>query len=868
MVDRSSNPDGRGREALRVLTFLLLYSSAIVVGRATSLPPSELALAWPAAGVSIAWLLWSRSRRETVVGCALIVLATVAMNQATGLEAPAAWLFGGVNLAHGLIGSAVLRAWRGPDARSSARSLRDVAALGTASLAAASASAVLGGLVSWARLGGSLLDGVDMIGPRNALSSFVVVNALVACAELWDGRRRRGLAASGVVGVGALVLTAGVLLVPWPVGFAIVPIVIAVALRCGPQVTAVVVALQGVLVVAVTRQGEGQFAGIDAAEPRVIVAQGFILVLAVMGMVMSILEQERDEALQRSEHDRERLQDHVEAALVASAHVVVDADEQWRCDAVNAAMVALTGCDRAELHGTDPRRWMVPDDATQLDQALGRISATDVDGWRGQLRLADEWGGAWVDVAVAHVREGGHPAAGAPRPGTTAITLQMVDLTAQRRAEQALEHAALHDDLTGLGNRALWTSRLDEALRAAGLDHRPVVVMYIDVDHFKRINDGYGHDVGDEVLRDIGRRLAALVGPGGTVARIGGDEFALLDRLDGWDQARETAERIEHAMLAPTHLRDGRFVSFTLSIGIADTTGKGIDGRLLLRRADVALYRAKEQGRGRFERFEPSLLAGPEASARLLLDLERGHAADEFGLVYQPIVDATTGEVTAVEALLRWDHPQRGRLCPAAFLDVLEASELMHEVGDRALRAACAVGGRLAARGTAVAMHVNVSANELARPQLVERVRAALEASDLAPENLVLEVTETRLIAVNGSLLEDLVALRALGVRIAVDDFGTGFSTLTHLVDLPLDIIKLDSSFVAGVLAGGAARSVCAGVIAMADGLGVETVAEGVETLDQAEVLQSMGYRLMQGYRWGSPMDEARLARVCGTSVR
>ena len=524
---------------------------------------------------------------------------------------------------------------------------------------------------------------------------------------------------------------------------------------------------------------------------------------------------------------------------------------------VASALVALVGGRRVDLVGSDPRRWLVPDDADRLEEALADLQEHRATGWRGQLQVVEALGGAWVDVAVAVVQADDAPVQGARQP--TAMTLQMVDLTAQKRAERALAHAALHDDLTGLANRSLWMDRLEEALREAAVEGLSVVVMYIDVDHFKTVNDSYGHGAGDEVLRDVAERLASVVGERGTVARMGGDEFVLLSRPGLVEAADPLAQGIKEAMQAPTRLHDGRLVRFTVSIGIAETKGQAVDARLVLRQADVALYTAKERGRGRYEFFAPSMHGSLEASARLLLDLERGHAADELGLVYQPIVDVESGAPVAVEALLRWEHPHRGVLSPRDFLDVLEVTELMHAVGDDVLRTACRAGDSLSVRGMPVAVHVNVSANELARPQLAERVQAALAQSSLDAGNLVLEVTETRIVEVTGSLLDDLFALRDLGVRIAVDDFGTGFSTLTHLVDLPVDIVKLDSSFVAGVLEPGPARSVCAGVIAMADGLGVDAVAEGVETVEQAEALRSMGYRLMQGYRWGRPVGVEQL---------
>ncbi len=519
------------------------------------------------------------------------------------------------------------------------------------------------------------------------------------------------------------------------------------------------VALQGVLVVAATVAGNGQFASLDDPQARVVAAQAFVLVLAVVGVVLATLEDARDAALVQSRRDRDQLQDHMEAALLASAHVVVDPDGFVHVDAVNAALVTLTGRPRHALLGVDPRTWFVDDDVEAFRQGVCELTLGRALGWRTQLRLDDAWGGGWVDVALALVDPDLDPSLslGGSGASSAAITLQMIDVTAQKEAEQALAHAALHDDLTGLANRALWADSLERAAQVVGSERPALAVMFIDVDRFKQVNDGRGHAVGDAVLVELAERLSALVGDG---------------------------------------LQDGTTVSVTVSIGIA-AADEQAEAPLLLRHADQALYAAKDRGRGRAEFYDPTVHAGIESSARLLVDLERAQASGEFSLVFQPIVDVATGYLHAVEALLRWDHPIRGQLRPGDFMPVLEVSDLMHQVGDGVLRGACAHAAALAAQGTPVPVHVNVSAVELGRAGLVARVLSVLDEVGLPPSMLVLEITETQLLDVTGGLVVDLFALRDHGVRIAVDDFGTGYSTLAHLVDLPVDVVKLDGSFVA-----------------------------------------------------------------------
>lgn len=304
----------------------------------------------------------------------------------------------------------------------------------------------------------------------------------------------------------------------------------------------------------------------------------------------------------------------------------------------------------------------------------------------------------------------------------------------------------------------------------------------------------------------------------------------------------------------------------TVSTGVTFASGDD-DPRVVIRRADAALYSAKGAGRARFEVYRPDLHAVLEQSARVLVDLERAHRDGELKVHYQVIVDGRSGRPVAMEALLRWERPGRAIVLPDAFLEVLEGSDLIHGVGEQVLRQACDDAAELLVRGHRLAVHVNVSARELARPSLRANVRRALQESGLPPELLVLEITETRLVTVNGSLLRDLLALRELGVRIAVDDFGTGYSALTHLVDLPVDIIKLDRGFVAEMVDSPSARAVSTGVSAMASGLGITAVAEGVESKAQAGLLVAMGYDHLQGYLFNRPRSMAELLVDLGNRI-
>lgn len=848
MQQETGAPTRARRQVAALIGFALLYALAMLAGRATHIPGGTLALAWPAAGVAVVWFLTVTTLRQRLVAFAAITVVSGVVNGLTGVEVVGGWLFGPVNAVHGWVGAAVLwrlGGWRGPRAIAS---FRDFGQLAVASVAAALVSGVSGGLVASARFDAHLGEGFGLITFRNALSTFVITAALLALPEI----RRQKTSVSLRVGC-ALFVTASLgvsvalMSLPWPLSFGLIPPLLVVALRCGTPVTAVVIALQGVIIVAMTVAGHGPLVVVADVGARTLIAELLILVIAVVGLSVALAEDERNAALLASRMDHERLRAHMDAALVAGAHLTVAPDGTVRTVEVNHALVTLTGVEAEDLIGSDPSTWLSALDAVHLRCALTVMAGgAEASGWREQARMAPEYGGRWIDAALSLV---GTP----PGSDCAEITLQMVDITAQRRAEQELAHAALHDELTGLPNRTLWRQRLAEALTRAAPDAARVTALYVDIDHFKSINDTYGHEAGDVVLSEVARRLRQVIGVEDTVARIGGDEFLVLSPGTSTpDEGLRAADRI-HQVLTPAIAVGVRTIAVTVSVGIAMIEPGEQDGRLLLRRADAALYAAKAAGRARSEVYCLDLHESIERAARLLVDIERGHRAGEFGVHYQPIVHARTGRTVALEALVRWHHPQRGLLGPGEFLEVLEASDLIHRVGLDVLRQACEDGAALLSAGTRLSMQVNLGASELARPGLVDSVRDQLTATGFPPELLVLEVTETRIVTVDDTLIAALTELNDLGVRVAVDDFGTGFSTLTHLVDLPVGIVKLDRSFVAEVVSGTSARSVTSGVRAMADGLGIEAIAEGVETAEQAEVLVALGFQLLQGYHFGRP---------------
>jgi diguanylate cyclase (GGDEF)-like protein/PAS domain S-box-containing protein len=445
----------------------------------------------------------------------------------------------------------------------------------------------------------------------------------------------------------------------------------------------------------------------------------------------------------------------------------------------------------------------------------------------------------------------------------------------RRRAEERLAHQALHDDLTGLPNRGLLLDRLGHALDRSERHGSPVVVLFMDLDNFKMVNDSLGHHVGDELLLEVAARLERVlrrsdtVGRlgGETVARFGGDEFVILcEDLVDEHEAVLIAERISRALARPIVL-GGQELVVSASIGLAAGTGGSASPEALVRDADAAMYRAKEQGPGRCEVFDHAMRSRLLERLASETELRRAIDGDELRLFYQPIVAIADGSVHAVEALVRWEHPVRGLVGPDEFIPIAEDSGLILGLGRWVLAEACRQAAEWRAAwgdASAPAVSVNLSARQLADRDLVEYVAATLSESGLAPERLGLEITETLLMHEVDAAIETLRALRALGVSLHLDDFGTGYSSLSYLKRFPLDGLKLDRSFIAGLGANTQESAIVAAVIEMARALGMTVIAEGVETEEQLASLRDLGCELAQGYYFARPMP----ARVAAEFLR
>jgi diguanylate cyclase (GGDEF)-like protein/PAS domain S-box-containing protein len=440
---------------------------------------------------------------------------------------------------------------------------------------------------------------------------------------------------------------------------------------------------------------------------------------------------------------------------------------------------------------------------------------------------------------------------------------------ARKRVEEALAHQALHDDLTGLPNRALLLDRLGQALARSRRQQSLVAVLFLDLDNFKVLNDSRGHAAGDDLLRAVSGRLREVIRPSDTVSRFGGDEFVIVtEGVSGSDEAKLMGERVTKAVEAPFLLSTGE-VFISVSVGIA-LAGEQATPETLLRDADVAMYRAKERGRARTEVFDEKLRVRSRVRFETESDLRRAVDRGELRVEYQPVVAVPDGTVVGAEALVRWQHPERGLILPGEFIPLAEEVGLVMPIGAWVLEESCRQAKAWVdsvPAGTPFTVAVNLSARQLLLPELVDLVVNALERAKLHPLYLRLEITETVLMEDVDFAIERLVGLRDLGVRLAVDDFGTGYSSLTYLRQLPVDLLKIDRSFVEGLGVDPHNSSIVAAVVALAEALGLFALAEGVETRLQVAELKSLGCQFAQGYHYAPALSAAAFGALVGKKL-
>lgn len=445
-----------------------------------------------------------------------------------------------------------------------------------------------------------------------------------------------------------------------------------------------------------------------------------------------------------------------------------------------------------------------------------------------------------------------------------AIANVLASAIERRRTEERTQHEALHDPLTSLPNRNLFLDRLEHALSVAARRQTPIAVLFLDLDQFKVVNDSLGHAAGDELLAAVAPRIEQALRPVDTVARFGGDEFAVLAEDVGNERvATRIAERIAEVLSRPFILR-GREHFVSASVGIAIGGGNEAP-EALIRDADSALYRAKERGRGGYEIFDEVMRSRVVEHMQIENDLRRAIQRQELELHYQPVIKLSDGSILAMEALLRWNHPDRGMLGPLAFIPVAEESRLIVPIGRWVIEQACrqaAAWQQLHPDSAPVSVAVNLSARQIADPDLLSHIEGSVRANRIDPSSLWLELTETTLLDDTSFVERTLESLKGLGVRLVLDDFGVGFSSLGYLKRLPLSMIKLDRSFVENLTEGSHDAAIVRAVTEMANTIGIGVVAEGVETDEQVRMASTLGCGFAQGFHFSEPVPAAHVERL------
>jgi diguanylate cyclase (GGDEF)-like protein/PAS domain S-box-containing protein len=544
---------------------------------------------------------------------------------------------------------------------------------------------------------------------------------------------------------------------------------------------------------------------------------------------------------------------HFQARLLeAVGQAVIATDLEGNVLYWNRAAEEIYGWSSEEALGRSLR------DLTVCEESLEKVEEV-----ASELRA----GRAWSGETVLRRKDGSHvPVLGTASPlfddrgSLVGMIGVSTDISERKALEDELERRASHDPLTGLPNRPAFVDRLGQALRRARRrknSRNKVGVLFMDLDGFKTINDSLGHEAGDRFLVTVAERLKNRLRPEDTLARFGGDEFAvLLEDTANVTEAIRVAQRIAESLQEPLAV-NGHQVSVSTSVGIALSSEHTDDPEGMLRRADAAMYRAKEQGPGRYAVFDPTMQA--RAQERLELEAELGRALKrgEFVLYYQPEVSLHDGTIVGFEALLRWQHPERGLLQPQAFMPVAEETDLIVPIGRWVLEEACGQAKRWEEERPSdppATIEVNFSSRQLARRGLPRTIEEVLRRADLEAHRLALDITETILIKASEDYAQTLDALKKMGIRLHLDDFGTGYSSLSYLKRFPVERVNVDRSFVKGLAENPTDTALVRMIIDLCHTLGVEVLAEGIETSEQAALLRDMGCDLGQGYYFARPM--------------
>ena len=558
--------------------------------------------------------------------------------------------------------------------------------------------------------------------------------------------------------------------------------------------------------------------------------------------------------------DRERLRQ-AAAVFDCTREGVLVSDKYGLIVHVNRAFVQITGYQSEEVLGRQPSMFKSGRHSAEFYQVM--FDALEKDGqWSGEIwnrRKSGEIYPQWQSIRVIHDDRG----------MLSHYVAVFSDISAIKHSQHELAHLAHHDPLTDLPNRLLFTDRTEQALAAAQQHKRGCALLLIDLDHFKIINNSLGHNVGDQLLKAVGERLQNLVDTGITLARLGGDEFAVLvENCSQVVQAAGLAQKILDCLKEPFPLDEHQlFVS--ASIGISLFPSDALNAEQLLRNADSALFKAKSSGREGYALYTEELTAHAQNRIELATELRRALEQQELRVYYQPVHDLRDSRLIGVEALVRWQHPQRGLVPPGEFIPIAERTGLIAEIDAWVLENACRQMGQWQAEGRQLSfVAVNISSRLFGRHELYQQVAKVLHDTGLDPSLLELEVTESAVMDDPEVALEQLHRLRELGLSLAIDDFGTGYSSLLRLKRLPVQKLKIDQGFVAGLPCDDDDAAIVRVVIALAQSMGMQVHAEGIETVEQARFLLEQHCELGQGYWFSRPVPAAQLDWDCAPQIR
>ena len=582
-------------------------------------------------------------------------------------------------------------------------------------------------------------------------------------------------------------------------------------------------------------------------EANALAVMGAFVLLFIIRMAGASMEQKEDaEASTRLSEDRFR------SLIQNSSDVTLVMGSGGMCSYVSPAIEQLLGFEPSDLIGRRATDFVHPDERERIRNRMESQLQASPETAPIQFRM-ERADGTWRDVeaVVADQRD---------RPSVGGYVANVRDITERKEFEALLAHRALHDPLTGLANRQLILDRAEQMLARSRRTFDPVAVYFIDLDNFKDANDSLGHEAGDKLLQAVAGRFAGLLRASDTVGRLGGDEFVILAEGSSIAAGPEmVAERIREVLREPFLVDgfEGLPISITASIGIA--TGDRSTAQELLRDADIALYRTKAAGRDGWVLFEPAMQSAAVDRLELKSDLDAALAGHQFFLLYQPIFDLDSATIRGVEALIRWQHPTRGVIAPNDFIPVLEDSGMIVDVGRWVLQTACAQAASWQAQGFDTTMSVNVSMRQLETEQLIDDVEEALATTHLDAGSLIIEVTESTLMRDANATVSRLKRLKEIGVLIAIDDFGTGYSSLAYLRQFPVDVLKIDKSFIAEMDGTPNSSALIHTLVELGRTLGLVTLAEGIEDHTQLEALRDELCDRGQGFILSRPVPSAEI---------